>query len=127
MLAFIFLMYVYIKILVNTDYTGSNKIIQAISSLLPSLGLGILGYYAKKRLKSFHDQHSKELGPISDQIPVTDTQEDDITLVNDSERTEQSHIEMELEERAIADEDSEATQLLSEQHVVVEIENESSV
>ena len=110
--AFVFLMYVYIKILVNTNYTGSNKILQAISSLLPSLGLGILGYYAKKRLKSFHDKHSEGLSSITDQKPATDTQEN---KVNDSESREQSRIERE------------PSQMTTGKQHMVKIENESSV
>ena len=119
--AFIILMFVYIKILINTDYTGSSKILQAISSLSPSLGLGAIGYYAKRWLKYFHDQHNEELNST---VEMDDTKDSKLTLVGDVEDKEQGNTEIELRANKHKDDD-ESTQLLSE-IVTVEIE-ESNV
>ena len=120
--AFIILMFVYIKILINTDYTGSSKILQAISSLSPSLGLGAIGYYAKRWLKYFHDQHSEELNSTAE---MDDAKDSKLTLVGDVEDKEQGNIEIELRANKREDSDGESTQLLSE-IVTAEIE-ESNV
>ena len=120
--AFITLMFIYLKILINTDYTGSSKIVQAISSLSPSLGLGVLGYYAKKWLKFFHNQHNEELSSATE----TDSDQDNkLTLVGDVKDKEQGNTEIELRTNKSEDSDGESIQLLSE-IVTVEIE-ESNV
>ena len=119
--AFIILMFVYIKLLTKTNYTGSSKILQAISSLSPSLGLGAVGYYARRWLKYFHEQHSKELTSTAEMDDAKDTE---LTLVGDtqSEDKKQGNAETELSANNSKDDDDESTQLL----VTVEVE-ESNV
>ena len=117
--AFIILMFVYMKLLINTDYTGSSKIIQAISSLSPSLVLGAVGYYGKRWLKYFHEQHSEELHSTAE---MDDAKDNKLTLVGDTEDKEQGNTEIELTANK---HDDESTQLLSE-IVTVEVE-ESNV
>lgn len=119
--AFIILMFVYIKLLTKTDYTGSSKILQAISSLSPSLGLGAVGYYARRWLKYFHEQHSEELTSTAEMDDAKDTE---LTLAGDtqSEDKKQGNAETELSDNNSKDDDGESTQLL----VTVEVE-ESNV
>lgn len=121
--AFVILMFVYIKILIKTDFTGSSKILQVISLLSPSLGVGAVGYYAKRWwLKYFHDQHSEELNST---IEMDDAKDNKLTLVGDVEDKEQGNTEIELRANKRKNSDGESTQLLSE-IVTVEVE-ESNV
>ena len=121
--AFIFLMLAYVKILIITDFTGSNKILHAILSLSPSLGLGVLGYFGKKWLKFFHDQHSGELGSVMDMKSVNEAGEDVPSCADDNRSTDQGDCEIEAEQSATAtDNDGESTQLLGKEHVTVQIE-----
>ena len=115
--AFIILMFVYIRLLTKTDYTGSSKILQAISSLSPSLGLGAVGYYARRWLKYFHEQHSEEL---TSTVEMDDTKDTELTLVGDtqSEDKKQGNTETELSANNSKDDDGESTQLL----VTVDVE-----
>ena len=117
--AFIILMIVCMEILIKTNYTGSSKILQVISSLSPSLGLGAVGYCAKRWLKYFHEQHSEELNLT---VEMDDTKDSKLTLVGDTEDKEQGNTEIELTANK---RDGESTQLLSKT-VTVEVE-ESNV
>ena len=60
LVALIILMYFHLKILGNTDYTGSSKLTQTGMSLLPSLILGVLGYFNRHWFEFFHKEICKE-------------------------------------------------------------------
>ena len=123
-MAIVFLMFAYLRVFINTDYTGSNQILQAISSLAPSVGLAVLGHYGRKWLNIFHDKHSEELSSFIETESTNDTQEIELTPVDGNKSKEQGDSEGEQDQSAaITENDDESTTLLGEQHVTVEIED----
>ena len=123
-MAIVFLMFAYLRVFINTDYTGSNQILQAISSLAPSVGLAVLGHYGRKWLNTFHDKHSEELSSFIETESTNDTEEIELTPVDGNKSKEQGDSEGEHDQSAaITENDDESTTLLGEQHVTVQIED----
>lgn len=123
-IALVLAMFVYFKVIINTDYTDSHWTLQIFSSLLPSILLWILGYYGKRRLKAFHEKHSKEWSLLVETEPNTEAKENDHTHAeNNNSEKQGDHCELELEQCATTREnDEELTQLIGEQ-VTVDIED----
>ena len=115
--AFALLMYFYLKILANTDYTGSSKLIQSGMSLLPSLILGILGYFSRSWFEFFHKVICKDEDPKSDKETAAEASKEK-QLVTDSD-IEGSELD------SVMDNGNESTELLSKQQSRDELEDES--